>query len=421
MEEEKYTNKVIEYFNAGLLKIDSNDRNITLRAYLAEKLGCDPMRITKKYTGSSCLGKRVYHFDHVNVSTEGVERASQELKKLEEAFQQKLIQMNQRRFNDLHSTLEACHTVSTPTIDALMKRNRAHRPIVPLVPTSSTLPQAYISNISNLTYPAPLYAPYSNMQPVFMYPSAANAQQFLMPNVPTTFPSAHGYWYGNQLVYPPQNIAPMPTVSAENNMPPPPSAPKEEACVSEIATESLESQDNQHAEGQQDIAADFWSPLKTIAHMEDIKQSVPAESSPPMKVAKVQSDDETSVENSIGTNSTSYSRSMQKRKVEVIDEEDLISSNKRIKPSSDSQQTNSQHQSAAHSFLDFICHVKKISSQEDLAEFFEGVQKSVATSSNATKSPAASTASNNKSSSTLVSRGSVDSFQKMITPSIGII
>jgi hypothetical protein len=28
---------------------------------LADKLNCDPMRITKKYAGASCLGRRVYH------------------------------------------------------------------------------------------------------------------------------------------------------------------------------------------------------------------------------------------------------------------------------------------------------------------------------------------------------------------------
>ena len=33
----------------------------TLRSYLAEKLNCDPMQITKKFAGASCLGKRVYH------------------------------------------------------------------------------------------------------------------------------------------------------------------------------------------------------------------------------------------------------------------------------------------------------------------------------------------------------------------------
>jgi len=57
-EEEEYTGKIIHFFNTGALALPEGT---TLRAYLAEKLHCDPMRITKKFTGSSCLGKRVYH------------------------------------------------------------------------------------------------------------------------------------------------------------------------------------------------------------------------------------------------------------------------------------------------------------------------------------------------------------------------
>ena len=35
-------------------------RGLSLRAYLAAKLNCDPMRITKKFTSTACLGKSVY-------------------------------------------------------------------------------------------------------------------------------------------------------------------------------------------------------------------------------------------------------------------------------------------------------------------------------------------------------------------------
>lgn len=55
-EEEEYTEKVIQHFSSGLLTLPEG---MTLRSYLAEKLNCDPMRITKKFAGSSCLGKRI--------------------------------------------------------------------------------------------------------------------------------------------------------------------------------------------------------------------------------------------------------------------------------------------------------------------------------------------------------------------------
>ncbi|CAM9439204.1 unnamed protein product, partial [Hapterophycus canaliculatus] len=56
-EEEVYTTKIINDFNKGLLPLAPGT---TLRSYLSEKLNCDPMRITKKFAGASCIGKRVF-------------------------------------------------------------------------------------------------------------------------------------------------------------------------------------------------------------------------------------------------------------------------------------------------------------------------------------------------------------------------
>jgi hypothetical protein len=55
-EEEDYAAILIEHFDSGLLSLPEGT---TLRVYLAEQLNCDPMRITKKFTGQDCLGKRV--------------------------------------------------------------------------------------------------------------------------------------------------------------------------------------------------------------------------------------------------------------------------------------------------------------------------------------------------------------------------
>lgn len=54
-EEEAYTAGIIDHFTRGLLKLPEGT---TLRAYLAEKLNCDPMRITKKFTGE-------FYFSHL--------------------------------------------------------------------------------------------------------------------------------------------------------------------------------------------------------------------------------------------------------------------------------------------------------------------------------------------------------------------
>ena len=58
VEEEAYVARVIQDFNSGFLNAPAGT---TLRSYLSEKLRCDPMRITKKFTGDACIGKRVFH------------------------------------------------------------------------------------------------------------------------------------------------------------------------------------------------------------------------------------------------------------------------------------------------------------------------------------------------------------------------
>lgn len=91
LEEENYTNKIIEMFNNSLLQLPSESNGITLRTYLAEKLNCDPMRITKKYAGASCLGKRVYHATlNSRVNPDVLAQAQNELAELEIKFKEKV-------------------------------------------------------------------------------------------------------------------------------------------------------------------------------------------------------------------------------------------------------------------------------------------------------------------------------------------
>ena len=88
IEEEEYTSRIIHYFSTGTLTLPEGT---TLRSYLAEKLSCDPMRITKKYAGASCLGKRVYHLhERSNMTTMDVEAAKVELTQLEHRFRMRV-------------------------------------------------------------------------------------------------------------------------------------------------------------------------------------------------------------------------------------------------------------------------------------------------------------------------------------------
>lgn len=103
------------------------------------------MRITKKFTGAACLGKRVYHFDQKNADAEAVQQGMETLNSLEKAFRDKLEQMNRKRnYNPASEQLEASQIVSTPAIDALVKRfrpnnNRNSSPVpVPPSPTNKS-------------------------------------------------------------------------------------------------------------------------------------------------------------------------------------------------------------------------------------------------------------------------------------------
>lgn len=54
VEEEKFACYLIEQFELG--RLSDCENGITLRSYLAKKLNCAPMRISKKFAGK-CIGK----------------------------------------------------------------------------------------------------------------------------------------------------------------------------------------------------------------------------------------------------------------------------------------------------------------------------------------------------------------------------
>jgi hypothetical protein len=160
-EEEEYADKVIETFNAGLLKLEDHQKGMTLRAFLADKLDCDPMRITKKYTGASCLGKKVYHYDPKNINGLDADKTRKELDALELRFRSKLEQMRRKKSNDHSYAYEQSKTVSTPAIDALVQRTKA----------SVVSPHNKDSQPTQQAPAPPVYHhPYSHIPPPHYYP-----------------------------------------------------------------------------------------------------------------------------------------------------------------------------------------------------------------------------------------------------------
>lgn len=87
-EEEEYVARVIKDFNNGFLDAPAGT---TLRTYLSDKLNCDPMRITKKFTGESCIGKRVFHpAVRCPNNAEMIDKAQSELRELESRWRKRL-------------------------------------------------------------------------------------------------------------------------------------------------------------------------------------------------------------------------------------------------------------------------------------------------------------------------------------------
>lgn len=163
MEEEEYTSRIIHYFSTGLLTLPEG---ATLRSYLADKLNCDPMRITKKYAGASCLGRRVYHFrDRVHPTIAEIQVAKAELDHLEQRFR---------------SRIEGGHSTSSATPIEIP----AHAPSG----ANGLVPAATFQNPQNLLQTMLLGLSAIQQQNTSLPQPPSNAPVTSNPIVPTQFP-----------------------------------------------------------------------------------------------------------------------------------------------------------------------------------------------------------------------------------------
>eukprot|EP00607_Mallomonas_marina_P004845 CAMPEP_0182434884 /NCGR_PEP_ID=MMETSP1167-20130531/72353_1 /TAXON_ID=2988 /ORGANISM="Mallomonas Sp, Strain CCMP3275" /LENGTH=249 /DNA_ID=CAMNT_0024625255 /DNA_START=68 /DNA_END=813 /DNA_ORIENTATION=+ len=82
VEEEVYSSKLVELFMKGQVVLTTGDGR-TLRSFLARRLKCSPMRISKKYSGFHFLGAR---YQDVELSRDLLEANQAELETLRQAF-----------------------------------------------------------------------------------------------------------------------------------------------------------------------------------------------------------------------------------------------------------------------------------------------------------------------------------------------
>lgn len=93
-EEEAYANRLIQEFKAGLLPLTDGT---TLRTFLSKLLNCDPMRISKKFVGSNCIGKQVFRRRTAEINRltpDQIQQSRAELSELERRFLERVAQTN---------------------------------------------------------------------------------------------------------------------------------------------------------------------------------------------------------------------------------------------------------------------------------------------------------------------------------------
>jgi hypothetical protein len=87
-EEEAFTNTIIHYFKRGLLDIEDGT---SLRWYLAKRLNCEAMRVTKKLKGNSSIGKQIFRaLENSPENRMAILHAKDELAVLEKHFLESL-------------------------------------------------------------------------------------------------------------------------------------------------------------------------------------------------------------------------------------------------------------------------------------------------------------------------------------------
>lgn len=114
VEEEEYVARVIQDFNSGFLNAPAG---YTLRSYLSDKLQCDPMRITKKFTGESCIGKRVFHpAVRSAANAAAIDKAQAELDALEIRWRRRLEMQQRESAKKAAASAAAANAASRATI-----------------------------------------------------------------------------------------------------------------------------------------------------------------------------------------------------------------------------------------------------------------------------------------------------------------
>ncbi|RHY29637.1 hypothetical protein DYB32_005001 [Aphanomyces invadans] len=130
-EESKFAEQMAYYFKEGLLPLE---KGTMLRMYLAEKLNCEPMRITKKFTGDECIGKQIFRpMPPSPLVDQRIQDALKELEVLEKAFLDRIEEMpmycmsTKRSMTPDKQLKRSKKTVPSPNVDVPAASDVARR------------------------------------------------------------------------------------------------------------------------------------------------------------------------------------------------------------------------------------------------------------------------------------------------------
>jgi hypothetical protein len=145
-EEEAYANRLIQEFKAGLLPLTDGT---TLRTFLSKLLNCDPMRISKKFVGSNCIGKQVFRrrtADINRLTPDQIQQSRAELSDLERRFLERVTQTNRAKSSNVgagNSTNGTSNSASVSSMASKVKMQTAERDSPPPTPPWLRPPKGY--------------------------------------------------------------------------------------------------------------------------------------------------------------------------------------------------------------------------------------------------------------------------------------
>jgi hypothetical protein len=129
MEEEAFTNMIIYYFKRGLLDVEDGT---SLRWYLAKRLNCEAMRVTKKLKGNSSIGKQIFRaVENTPANRQAIRQAREELAVIEARFLESL---------NAGGVGPGTQHMSSAPLPSSLAVNVRGRKILPNMPTLAPMP-----------------------------------------------------------------------------------------------------------------------------------------------------------------------------------------------------------------------------------------------------------------------------------------